>query len=161
MYKIYSKIDLFNVTGRMNFIEPSMQNIPRDFDISTDKVSEISSDSDDISNLNKNEQIDEEFQFLLDKINDDDSNKDQMQTKSSSNISIRNAFIAGENKILLSADYSNLEFRIMANLCKDESLISIFNDSKTDVFVALASKWLKLEPKEIDEDKRQNVKKVI
>jgi hypothetical protein len=145
----------------MNFIEPSMQNIPRDFDISTDKVSDINSDANEISNLNKNDQIDEEYQFLFDKINDDDTNKDQIQHKSSSSsISIRNVFIAAENKTLLSADYSNLEFRIMANLCKDESLISIFNDSKIDVFVALASKWLNLEPKNIDEEKRQNVKKV-
>jgi hypothetical protein len=145
----------------MNFIEPSMQNIPRDFDISTNEISNFSSDLNEFSN--KKDQIDDEFQFLFDKINDDELlNKDQMQIKSSSSsiISIRNAFIAGENKTLLSADYSNLEFRIMANLCKDESLISIFNDSKTDVFVALASKWLNLEPNEIDEEKRQNVKKV-
>jgi hypothetical protein len=34
MTRINSSVDLFNVTGRMNFNDPCLQNIPRDFDIS-------------------------------------------------------------------------------------------------------------------------------
>jgi DNA polymerase I-like protein with 3'-5' exonuclease and polymerase domains len=75
-------------------------------------------------------------------------------------VSIRQAFIPRNGLVLLSADYCQLELRIIANLCKDEALIKIFNEKDKDVFVLLASKWLDLPPSEIDDEKRQNVKKV-
>lgn len=40
-------------------------------------------------------------------------------------------------------------------------MISIFNDTRHDVFNLLASKWLNLPIEQIDDVKRQNVKKVI
>lgn len=51
--------------------------------------------------------------------------------------------------------------RIITNLCRDEKLIAIFNDSAHDVFNLLASKWLNVPIEQIDDLKRQNVKKVI
>ena len=64
--------------------------------------------------------------------------------------------------MLLSADYCQLEFRIITNMCQDDGLISAFNDNvKGDVFNILASKWLKLPLSEVDEEKRQNVKKIV
>ena len=38
-------------------------------------------------------------------------------------ISIRSLFIPTKDRVFLSADYCQLELRIITNLCKDENLI--------------------------------------
>ena len=51
---------------------------------------------------------------------------------------IRKAFVAGEGKLLLSADYSQIELRIMAHLSGDAALVAAFHDGK-DVHRSTAS----------------------
>jgi DNA polymerase-1 len=41
-------------------------------------------------------------------------------------INLRRAFIAGKNRLLLSADYSQIELRVMAHFSEDENLIAAF-----------------------------------
>lgn len=41
---------------------------------------------------------------------------------------LRRAFVAGEKELLIGADYSQIELRIMAHLSGDENLISAFNN---------------------------------
>lgn len=151
MYRIFPSIDLFTATGRMNFYDPCLQSIPRDFDINScqnsDPTDEIIS-SDGLSA--------EEASFFLNKLDQDSEKK-----KSNYDISIRGSFVPCKNRVLLSADYCQLELRIIANLCQDENLINIFNDTRYDVFNMLASRWLSLPIEQIDDEKRQNVKKVI
>ena len=149
MTRIHSSVDLFNVTGRMNFNDPCLQNIPRDFDISLEGLAMDSQHIDSADDL-----VDCDGLFFFEKINE---NK---RAQLSNCVSIRQAFIPSNGQVLLSADYCQLELRIIANLCKDEALIKIFNEKDKDVFVLLASKWLDLPPSEIDDEKRQNVKKV-
>jgi DNA polymerase I-like protein with 3'-5' exonuclease and polymerase domains len=165
MHRIFPSIDLFTVTGRMNFYNPCLQHIPRDFDISIDHFNSASLDVDEfIANTTDSIKIDdfneaEVSVFFLEKINE---NSNQPKIAGKNCISLRNAFICRDNYVLLSADYCQLEFRIITNLCKDEGLISAFNDNpKGDVFNSLASKWLNLPVEQIDEEKRQNVKKII
>ncbi|WP_459567082.1 DNA polymerase, partial [Enterobacter hormaechei] len=40
---------------------------------------------------------------------------------------IRKAFVAAEDNILLSSDYSQIELRVLAHMSKDEHLIDAFN----------------------------------
>lgn len=151
MYRIFPTIDLFTATGRMNFYNPCLQSIPRDFDINSDQNFDYSDEI--ISNDGLSA---EEASFFMNKL-DEESEK----TKSKNDISIRGSFIPCTNRVLLSADYCQLELRIIANLCKDENLINIFNDTRYDVFNLLASRWLNLPIEAIDDEKRQNVKKVL
>ncbi|PIT87235.1 MAG: DNA polymerase I [Candidatus Magasanikbacteria bacterium CG10_big_fil_rev_8_21_14_0_10_40_10] len=51
---------------------------------------------------------------------------------------IRNAFMAQSGHVLVSADYSQIELRIVASLAKDEKLIDIFTRDK-DVHAATAA----------------------
>ena len=154
MHRIFPSIDLFNVTGRMTFNEPCLQHIPRDFDLCAD--SEQSSANQIESKMASSDEChEEEYLFFMDKM------LEQNIKLSKSSISIRNSFVPKAKCVFLSADYCQLELRIITNLCKDELLITIFNDSKHDVFNLLASKWLNVPVSEIDEEKRQNVKKII
>ncbi|MBU8922742.1 MAG: DNA polymerase I, partial [Bacteroidales bacterium] len=60
---------------------------------------------------------------------------------------IRGAFIPSEGRILLDADYSQVELRIMAHLSKDPGLVTAFRD-ECDIHTRTASKIF-----EVDEDK--------
>ena len=54
---------------------------------------------------------------------------------------VRRAFIArdvGEGPVLLSADYSQIELRILAHMCKDESLLESFHNDE-DIHAAAAA----------------------
>ena len=133
----------------MNFNDPCLQHIPRDFDISFEGLSIDNQQIESAEDLGENDGL-----FFLDKINENKLNNLK------NCVSIRKAFVPSSDQVLLSADYCQLELRIIANLCKDETLIKIFNEKDKDVFVLLASKWLNLPSAEIDEEKRQNVKKV-
>lgn len=151
MYRIHSTIDLFHVTGRMNFNDPCLQHVPKDFDVDLD-VKEPTEISDEPL---KQDGYEEGAVFFLEKITNDC--KKEMKKF----ISIRSLFVSNTNRVLLSADYCQLELRIITNLCKDEALIESFSDLKNDIFNTLASKWLNLPVSEIDDEKRQNVKKII
>lgn len=72
---------------------------------------------------------------------------------------IRKAFIAGEGRKLVVADYSQIELRLMAHISGDEHLISDFN-SKKDVHSATASKVFGVPVEEVTHDMRRNAKAV-
>jgi DNA polymerase-1 len=71
---------------------------------------------------------------------------------------IRKAFTASnENHVFLSADYSQIELRIMAALSKDENLLEAFNN-KQDVHSTTASKIYKVALDEVTSDMRRKAK---
>ena len=68
---------------------------------------------------------------------------------------IRQAFIAKENCCLLSADYSQIELRIMAHLSKDSGLLKAFNNNE-DVHIATAREIFDIN--EINSEQRRYAK---
>lgn len=46
-----------------------------------------------------------------------------------------------DNWYLLTADYSQIELRLMAHFSKDPSLIELLNNPDGDVFTMIAAKW--------------------
>ena len=59
-------------------------------------------------------------------------------------ISMRNAFCTVSSDFyLVAADYSQLELRVLAILCKDVHLCQTLNSGK-DVFKSIASEWKKI-----------------
>lgn len=70
---------------------------------------------------------------------------------------IRKAFVAEEGCIFFSADYSQIELRIMAHLSGDEHLIQDFRAGK-DIHAATASRIYKKPLEEIDRDERRKAK---
>jgi len=71
---------------------------------------------------------------------------------------IRKAFIPrDENFILLSADYSQVELRIMASFSKDEVMMEAFRAGK-DIHAATAAKIFKVPLEEVDSEMRRRAK---
>jgi DNA polymerase-1 len=73
---------------------------------------------------------------------------------------VREAFIPrDENYILMAADYSQIELRIMASLSKDQGMLTAFNNG-VDIHSATASKVYKVPVEEVDRTMRSNAKSV-
>lgn len=73
---------------------------------------------------------------------------------------IRKAFVArDENYTILSADYSQIELRIIASMSKDEAMIEAFRKG-LDIHTATASKIYNVALESVDRDMRRNAKSV-
>jgi len=72
-------------------------------------------------------------------------------------IALREAFVASEGCVLLSADYSQVELRLMAHVSKDEALIAAFK-SGDDVFKQMAARWEECDVSEVSSDARSRAK---
>ena len=70
---------------------------------------------------------------------------------------IRKAFVPEKGHIFLSADYSQIELRLMAHLSKDKSMIADFL-SGHDIHAATAAKIFKVEIKDVTREMRSRAK---
>jgi DNA polymerase-1 len=74
-------------------------------------------------------------------------------------IRIREAFVPEEGWALVSADYSQVELRILAHYSKDESLIAAFRDGE-DIHRLTAAAVADIAPEDVDADQRARAKAV-
>ncbi len=73
---------------------------------------------------------------------------------------IRKAFVPSDgNHSILSADYSQIELRIMASMCGDEGMTQAFLNGE-DIHRATAAKVFMLPPEEVTPDMRRKAKEV-
>mgnify|MGYP000341079704 FL=1 len=72
---------------------------------------------------------------------------------------IRSAFIANKNNVILAADYSQIELRIMAHISQDKNLIEAFNNN-IDVHSATASQVFDTELSNVTKDQRRKAKAI-
>jgi len=73
---------------------------------------------------------------------------------------IRKAFVPiDSNHILIDADYSQIELRIMAHLSKDKALIKAFEEG-ADIHRSTAARVFKVEPEDVTDDMRRRAKEV-
>ncbi len=70
---------------------------------------------------------------------------------------IRRAFVSDEDCIFLSADYSQIELRIMAHLSQDPNMVEAFNSGE-DIHAATAAKIYKIPLNEVTSDMRRKAK---
>ncbi len=70
---------------------------------------------------------------------------------------IRKAFIPDEGSVFMSADYSQIELRIMAHLSGDKNMLDAFN-SGYDIHTATAAKIYKIPLEEVNANMRRNAK---
>ena len=72
---------------------------------------------------------------------------------------IRQAFVATDQHVLLAADYSQIELRIMAHLSKDERLTAAFTQGE-DVHSATAAEVFGVELADVNSDQRRAAKAI-
>ena len=70
---------------------------------------------------------------------------------------VREAFIAAPGHVLLSADYSQIELRIMAHISSDEALIQAFSNG-LDIHAATAAELFGIPLDEVSADQRRTAK---
>jgi len=99
-------------TGRLSMESPNLQTVPKPFP----------------------------FSFSTDSCND--RGITATTTATTYVCSLRCSVIAPTGMVLLSADYKQLELRMMAHLSGDPILIAMLQDINNDPFVQLAAKWL-------------------
>ena len=72
---------------------------------------------------------------------------------------IRKAFVAPEGRVLLAADYSQIELRLMAHFSQDDALVDAFNNGQ-DVHRRTAAEVLNVALEEVTHDQRRQAKAV-
>lgn len=73
---------------------------------------------------------------------------------------IRKAFVPGfEDGFIMSADYSQIELRVMAHISQDEGLIEAFRNQE-DIHASTAAKLFGIKPSEVTPDMRRRAKEV-
>lgn len=66
-----------------------------------------------------------------------------------------------ENWLLLAADYSQIELRLMAHFSKDPSLVELLSKRNSDVFRMIAAKWTGKAESAVSAIEREQTKKLI
>ncbi|XP_052014320.1 DNA polymerase theta isoform X2 [Apodemus sylvaticus] len=160
MERIYPVSQSHTATGRITFTEPNIQNVPRDFEI---KMPTLVRESPPSQALGKGR-----FPITI------GQNKKVcglypghgtlMEEKASDrglpfSVSMRHAFVPFPGALILAADYSQLELRILAHLSRDRRLIQVLNTG-ADVFRSIAAEWKMVEPDAVGDDLRQQAKQI-
>ncbi|MFO1396122.1 MAG: DNA polymerase I [Burkholderiales bacterium] len=88
-----------------------------------------------------------------------DPNLQNIPVRTAEGRRIREAFIAPPDHVLVSADYSQIELRIMAHLSGDAALVNAFNTGQ-DIHRATAAEIFGVTPQEVSADQRRYIKAV-
>ena len=93
------------------------------------------------------------------RLSSSDPNLQNIPIRSSEGRRIRRAFVAPTGYVLVAADYSQIELRIMAHLSGDEGLKRAFEQG-ADVHAATASEVFGIAPGEVTADQRRSAKAI-
>ncbi|GAB4200524.1 MAG: DNA polymerase I [Bacteroidia bacterium] len=94
------------------------------------------------------------------RLSSDNPNLQNIPIRSELGQQVRKAFVSSdENSILLSADYSQIELRIVASLSGDESMINAFMHNK-DIHTATAARIYNVQESEVTKEMRHKAKSV-
>ncbi len=93
------------------------------------------------------------------RISSTEPNMQNIPVRTSLGRTMRKFFLADEGNILLDADYSQIELRILANLCGDENMQSAFL-SGADIHTATAAQVLGMPPEMVTSEMRSAAKAV-
>ena len=93
------------------------------------------------------------------RLSSSDPNLQNIPIRTQTGREIRKAFIADEGGVLLSADYSQVELRILAHISQDASLIETFQRG-ADIHRATASKMFNIPEDELTAEQRRAAKTI-
>ncbi len=91
------------------------------------------------------------------RLSSSDPNLQNIPIRNEQGKEIRRAFIPSDNHVFISADYSQIELRIMAHLSQDSHLCEAFNLNQ-DIHAATAAKIYSIGVEDVDSDMRRKAK---
>ncbi len=93
------------------------------------------------------------------RLSSSDPNLQNIPIRSEAGRRIRQAFIAPENYLILAADYSQIELRIMAHISQDDGLLAAFADDR-DIHQATAAEVFDVPLGDVTQDQRRSAKAI-
>ena len=93
------------------------------------------------------------------RLSSSDPNLQNIPVRTEEGRRIRQAFVAGPGRLLLAADYSQIELRIMAHLSSDKGLLAAFSAGE-DVHRATAAEVFGVLPEAVSSDQRRSAKAI-
>ncbi|XP_026215033.1 DNA polymerase theta isoform X2 [Anabas testudineus] len=151
MDRIYPIAQTHTATGRVSFTEPNIQNVPKDFQIYMPTVVGESPPSQSGSEITK---PGKQRRSVVPSVA-----AGTAEQGPAFSVSMRHAFIPFSGGMILAADYSQLELRVLAHLSKDQRLIQVLNLG-ADVFRCIAAEWKSVDPETVKDDLRQHAKQI-
>ncbi|XP_048360083.1 DNA polymerase theta isoform X2 [Sphaerodactylus townsendi] len=159
MERIYPVSQTHSATGRISFREPNIQNVPRDFEIEMPTLVEESPTSPRKRNRLSFLRSGAKKRCVLPCEPKSPTEESPKGRKVPFSVSMRHAFVPFPGGLILAADYSQLELRILAHLCGDGRLVQALN-SEADVFRSIAAEWKMIDPEAVGDDLRQQAKQI-
>jgi DNA polymerase-1 len=93
------------------------------------------------------------------RLSSSDPNLQNIPVRSEEGRRIRQAFVAAPGNVLLAADYSQIELRIMAHLSSDKGLLAAFTAGE-DVHRATAAEVFGVAPEKVSSEQRRSAKAI-
>ena len=93
------------------------------------------------------------------RLSSSDPNLQNIPIRTAEGRRVRQAFIAKPGCVLVAADYSQVELRIMAHLSEDPSLLAAFNAGQ-DIHRATAAEVFAVEPEAVTTEQRRSAKAI-
>ncbi len=93
------------------------------------------------------------------RLSSSDPNLQNIPIRTAEGRRIRQAFVAPAGQVLVAADYSQIELRIMAHLSGDEGLLRAFREDR-DIHQATAAEVLGIEPEAVNAEQRRSAKAI-
>ncbi len=93
------------------------------------------------------------------RLSSSDPNLQNIPIRSEVGRDIRRAFVAPEGRLLLAADYSQVELRMLAHLAEDPGLIQAFEEG-IDIHAAVAAQVLGVPLEDVDDEMRSTAKMI-
>jgi DNA polymerase-1 len=112
--------------------------------------------------LIKNGRIHTEYKQMLTttgRLSSVEPNLQNIPTREEEGKVLRKIFTAKDNRILVSADYSQIELRLLAHFSQDEKMVDIFNKNE-DLHSMTASEVFGVEKDEVTSQMRRDAKAV-
>ena len=145
-FRIHATAQIHTATGRVSVSEPSLQMVPKEFDIGH----KSGSSADPPSLL-----TDSQYLEACDSDRRDDNTTETMP----SSVCMRSVFTPFPGGVFLSADYSQLELRVLAHMSGDAKLKEFLN-GEGDAFRMIAGEWLGMSPSAVSDKQRQDTKQL-
>ena len=149
--RVYPTAVTHTATGRVALQEPNLQNIPKDFQVELNADLKKRALGRRVSSRRRANSSSMALTPLARLLSPADP---------STTVSLRLAITPLEGNLLLSADYSQLELRILAHLSQDETLIHTLS-SGGDVFRSMAAEMNNCDAEAVTDKMRQQAKQIV